>query len=224
MKTFVWGDTETSGLGADAGVVEIAWVETDEHLNVLRTERTLINPEVPIQFGAMSVHGITEAMVADAPTLPQFMTEQGFPLRGEGKILCCHNVQFDKRFFAPWMDDGFQTLCTLKCARLIYPDAENHKLQTLKYMFDLTGDHDKAHTALEDVMVTIQLAQRMMADADTTLEGLLEVQGRPRKITKMGFGKHRGKALADLPSDYISWLLNKAENLDPDLRASLMAL
>lgn len=224
MTTFIWGDTETSGLGADAGVVEIAWVETDEHFNVLRTERSLINPEVPIQFGAMSVHGITEAMVADQPTISQFMEAVNFPLRGESKILCCHNVSFDKRFFAPWMDEGFETLCTLKCARVLYPDAENHKLQTLKYMFDLTGDHDKAHTALEDVMVAIQLAQRMCADAGTDLHGLLEVQNRQRQITTIGFGKHRGKKLADLPADYVDWLLNKADKVDPDLRAALLAL
>lgn len=222
-KKFVWGDTETSGLGPDAGVVEIAWIETDDQFNVLQTVRSLINPEVPIQFGAMSVHGITEAMVADAPTLTRFMTEGGFPLKGEDRILCCHNVQFDQKFFNPWMDEP-ETLCTLKCARVLYPDAENHKLQTLKYMFGLTGDHDKAHTALEDVEVMIQLAQQMCRDAGTDLYGLLEVQRRPRPIAVMPFGKHRGTKLADLPNDYLHWLLNKCENLDADLRTALLAL
>ena len=223
MKKFVWGDTETSGLGPDAGVVEIAWIETDDQFNILQTVRSLINPEVAIQFGAMSVHGITEAMVADAPTLTRFMTEGGFPLQGEGKILCCHNAQFDQRFFNPWMDKP-ETLCTLKCARVLYPDAENHKLQTLKYMFGLSGDHDKAHTALEDVTVTIQLAQKMCQDAGTDLYGLLEVQRRPRPISKMPFGKHRGTPLKDLPSNYIDWLLTKADNIDADLRTALLAL
>ena len=222
-KKFVWGDTETSGLGPDAGVVEIAWIETDDQFNVLQTVRSLINPEVPIQFGAMSVHGITEVMVADAPTLTRFMTEGGFPLKGEDKVLCCHNVQFDQKFFNPWMDKP-ETLCTLKCARVLYPDAENHKLQTLKYMFGLTGDHNKAHTALEDVEVTIQLAQQMCRDAGTDIYGLLEVQKRPRPIKNMPFGKHRGTPLKDLPSNYIDWLLNKADNIDADLRTALLAL
>ena len=223
MSTFVWGDTETSGLGPDAGVVEIAWIETDDQFNVLQTVRSLINPEVPIQFGAMSVHGITEVMVADAPTLTRFMTEGGFPLKGEDKVLCCHNVQFDQKFFNPWMDKP-ETLCTLKCARVLYPDAENHKLQTLKYMFGLTGDHNKAHTALEDVEVTIQLAQQMCRDAGTDLYGLLEVQRRPRPIKVMPFGKWKGTKLEDLPADYVYWLLNKADNIDADLRTALLAL
>ena len=223
MKKFVWGDTETSGLGPDAGVVEIAWIETDDQFNILQTVRSLINPEVAIQFGAMSVHGITEAMVADAPTLTRFMTEGGFPFQGEGKILCCHNAQFDQRFFNPWMDKP-ETLCTLKCARVLYPDAENHKLQTLKYMFGLSGDHDKAHTALEDVTATIQLAQKMCQDADTDLYGLLEVQRRPRPIKVMPFGKWKGTKLEDLPADYVYWLTHKADNLDADLRNALLAL
>ena len=223
MQTYVWGDTETSGLGAKAGVVEIAWIETDENFNVLSTERSLINPEVPIEFGAMGVHGITNEMVADAPTLQQYMDGLGNPLFGD-KVLCCHNAAFDVKFFAPHMNADLQTLCTLKCARILYPDAENHKLQTLKWMFGLDGEHDKAHTALEDVIVTIQLAQRMCADANTNLAGLVEIQVRPRPIKKISFGKHKGTALKDLPPDYVHWLLTKAENLDPDLRTALLAV
>lgn len=224
MKTFVWGDTETSGLGANAGVVEIAWIETDSKFNVIRSYRSLINPEVKIQFGAMAIHGITEDMVADQPTIKGFMEDNSLPLAGEGKILCCHNVQFDRQFFGPWMSPDLQTLCTLKAARVIYPDAENHKLQTLKCMLGLLGDHDKAHTALEDVSVLIQLAKRMCRDAECGLQELLHIQNIPKKITKMAFGKHKGVSLVDLPKDYINWLLTKCVRLDADLRASLLAL
>ena len=224
MRTYTWGDTETSGLGNDAGVVEIAWIETDADFNVLNTYRSLINPETKIQFGAMSVHGITESMVADQPTIAQFMAEHGYPLSGPDKVLICHNISFDRRFFDPWMDDDTERLCTLKCARLIYPEAENHKLQTLKYMFDLTGDHDKAHTALEDVTVMIQLAQRMCADINGGIDDLLELQNRPVKISKMPWGMHKNKNLADLPLSYVDWLINKADKVDDNLRAALTAI
>ena len=40
----------------------------------------------------------------------------------------------------------------------------------------------------------------------------------------MPFGKHKGVPLAELPNNYIFWLLNKAENLDADLRTALLAL
>lgn len=224
MTTYIWGDIESSGLGTNAGVVEIAWIETDDNFQVQREFHSLINPETPIQFGAMSVHGITEAMVADKPALAQYMASAEYPLAGPGKILCAHNVSFDQRFFGPWMDDGTETLCTLKCARVLYPEAENHKLQTLKYMFGLTGDHDKAHTAFEDVTVMMQLAQRMCADINGSIADLLEVQSRPRPISKISFGKHKGKKLVDLPRDYVVWLLTKADNVDADLRHALESL
>ena len=220
---YVWGDIESTGLGNDAGIVEISWIETDEHFNEVASFYSLINPMVPIQFGAMAVHGITEDMVADAPTIEEFMRREGYPLAGEGVILAAHNANFDIKFFSPWMDEP-DTLCTLKCARVLYPEAENHKLGTLRCMLGLSGDNKKAHSAQEDVSVLIQLAQRMCADFDLTLPQLMEVQKRPRKIMNMPFGKHKGTPLADLPDDYVYWLLHKTENLDSDLRASLESL
>jgi len=56
------------------------------------------------------------------------------------------------------------------------------------------------------------------------LPELMHIQNIPRKIHKMSFGKHRGKNLSELPKDYVNWLLTKADNIDSDLRASLLAL
>lgn len=220
---FIFGDVESTGLGKNQGVVEISWIETDAEFNEVERYGSLINPQKPIQFGAMSVHGITEAMVADAPTIEQFMANTCHPLSGPGTILVAHNASYDIEFFGPWMDKP-DTLCTLKCARVLYPEAEGHKLGILRCMLGLEGDTRKAHSAQEDVSVLIQLAQRMCRDAGTDLYGLLEVQRRPRPINVMPFGKHKGTKLADLPNDYIFWLLNRCENLDPDLRTALMAL
>ena len=220
---FVFGDTETTGLSKNQGVVEISWIETDADFNEVARYGSLINPQKPIQFGAMSVHGISEAMVADAPTIEQFMADAGYPLAGPGAILTAHKASYDIEFFGPWMDQQ-DTLCTLKCAQRIYPDAENHKLGTLRCMLGLDGDTRKAHSAQEDVSVLIQLAQRMCQDAETDLYGLIELQNRPNPNAKMTFGKHRGTALKDLPAQYVWWLLNKAENLDAGLRTALEAL
>ena len=220
---YVWGDIESTGLGNDAGIVEISWIETDEHFNEVASFYSLINPMVPIQFGAMAVHGITEDMVADAPTIEEFMRREGYPLAGEGVILCAHSAPFDIKFFGPWMDEP-NTLCTLKCARVLYPEAENHKQGTLAAMLGIVVQREKAHSADGDLDVLSQLLQRMCADFDLTLPHLMEVQKRPRKIMNMPFGKHKGTPLADLPDDYVYWLLHKTENLDSDLRASLESL
>lgn len=224
MNRYVFGDIESTGLGNDAGVVEISWVETDEDFNEVAQFSSLINPQKPIQYGAMAVHGISEEMVKGAPTLDEFMKAAGFPLAGPGVVLVAHNVSFDIKFFRPWMDEP-NTLCTMKASRVIYPNAENHKLGTLRCMLNLIGTAKKAHSAQEDVSVLVQLAQRLCKDAECSLEQLLHIQNIPRTVTKMTFGKkHYGKNLEDVPKDYIEWMLREVKNLDPDLRAALLKL
>jgi DNA polymerase III epsilon subunit-like protein len=146
-----------------------------------------------------------------------------FLVRRLGATWVTGNCAFDIVHFAPWMREPL-TLCTLKAARVIYPEADNHKLTTLKYYLGLDGCHDRAHSADEDVNVLMQLVKRMCQDAECGLPELMHIQNIPRKIHKMSFGKHRGKALSELPKDYVNWLLTKADNIDSDLRASLLAL
>lgn len=44
-----------------------------------------------------------------------------------------------------------------------------------------------------------------------------------KKITHMPFGKYQGESLADLPSDYVNWLLSNCQ-LRPELRVALEEL
>ena len=216
-------DTETTGISAEDKVCEMAYVEIDDAFNVIRSGNSLINPGIPINYVASAVNGITDVMVKDAPTLEDYMLSEGSPLRGEVTLIA-HNLDFDFRFLKAYTDDSVGKLCTLKCARVLYPDAANHKQGTLAAMLGIQVAREKAHSADGDLDVLLQLLQHLCRDADTDLYGLLEVQRRPRPIKKMPFGKHRGVPLKDLPANYIFWLLNKAENLDADLRTALLAL
>ena len=216
-------DTETTGISAEDKVCEMAYVEIDDAFNVVRSGNSLINPGIPIHYAASSVNGITDVMVKDAPTLEDYMLSEGSPLRGEVTLIA-HNLDFDFRFLKTYTDDSVGKLCTLKCARVLYPDAANHKQGTLAAMLGIQVAREKAHSADGDLDVLLQLLQCLCRDAGTDLYGLLEVQRRPRPISKMPFGKHKGVPLAELPNNYIFWLLNKAENLDADLRNALMAL
>ena len=65
-------DTETTGLGSDARICQIAAI--DLHSNVLID--TLVNPECPIPADATAIHGITDEMVKDAPTLFDLFQDQ----------------------------------------------------------------------------------------------------------------------------------------------------
>jgi DNA polymerase-3 subunit epsilon len=60
----VYLDTETTGLDSEAEIVEISLIDADGTVVL----DTLVKPRLPIPAGATEVHGITNAMVADAPS------------------------------------------------------------------------------------------------------------------------------------------------------------
>jgi exodeoxyribonuclease X len=212
---WIAGDVESSGLGKDAGVVEIAWVELNEQLDIIDEWHSLIDPEVPIEPGASGVHGIVDADVADAPTLSQF-----FSLVHPGKIagdvvLIAHNAPFDRRFFAPWCEQLVGTIDTLRLARRFFPEAQNHKLQTLRYTFGL--DAGEAHSAKGDVRTLHHLLRILVDKSGMPLADLYQDSYRPLFVTSMPFGKHKGKSMQDLPVDYLKWMAGLGD-LDPDLK------
>ena len=76
MQHYYILDTETTGL-SQPKAVEVAWIAIDEDLNVLDEQVHRVNPEKPIEEGAYAIHGISDADVADCPTIEIVM--QGFP-------------------------------------------------------------------------------------------------------------------------------------------------
>lgn len=86
-------DTETTGLGPDARVIEVAVVHTDWHSLPRVAFLARVNPGSPIEAGASAVHGITDADVADAPTFVAILPEL---LRAiEGRVVCAYNAPYD---------------------------------------------------------------------------------------------------------------------------------
>lgn len=219
---WIFADVETTGVRPTDRVVEIAWIEVDDNLEILSQVSSLINPLMPIPAGASAVHGISNRDVAEAPTLAQFMDFMGNPL-GHGEVcLIAHHASFDARYIGPHLPQPFHQLCTLRLARRFWPDADNHKLQTLRFMLDLAGG--RAHSAEGDLIPLVDLVRVMMQQTGYSLYELMELSGMPLPVTKMPWGTHKGTALYQLPASYINWLLTKAVNVDSDLRAALEAL
>lgn len=212
-------DTETAGLDPKDGIVDLAIIEVDRNFDPIATFESLIDPEGPISPSASGVHGITVEDVADAPTLQQFFdtTEAGVycdaPLYVVG-----HNIKFDLNFLDGHFRGEVIPVCTLRLARKLYPDAENHKLQTLRYQFGLEAG--AAHRAYGDTLLCLNLLRRMAEDTGYSIDQLANMSHQPIRITKMAFGKHKGMPLDELPSHYRRWLLDKAD-IDDDLRYSL---
>ena len=205
-------DTETASLRG--GVVELALLHIDTELNVLGEFHTKVNPERPIEPGAFAVHGISDADVADAPTLVQI------PELSLVTHAVAHNLTFDSRMLKGYLK-AEASLCTLSLSRQYLKGTANHKLENLKRELGLPDQ--KSHSALGDVYTTLDLLRHLLPLTGVPLDTLFKRAAQPKLIHRMTFGKHKGLLISQVPADYRAWLLGQ-ENLDKDLKYTLERL
>lgn len=89
-KNYVIVDTETTGLGSDAQIIEIAVIDLKGNVLI----NTLIKPTIAIPAEATAIHGITDEMVADAPSWRDVLPEV---IESIGDCWIAYNAEFDKR-------------------------------------------------------------------------------------------------------------------------------
>ena len=210
MTEIVIIDCETTGTEDDARAVEIGalWFdyETGSPLHgELRS--TLVNPGIPIPATASAVHHITDGMCADAPAIDHVMDR----FRRDA-VYVAHNAKFDRRFLGAL---GDRWVCTYKCALQQWPDAPSHGNQVLSYWLNLTRPPEgHAHRAMYDVWTTAFLLVALR-DAGWTLDRMLDVSSKPSLLAKFRFGKHANVPLAQVPADYLQWMLR--QDFDEDV-------
>lgn len=115
---------------------------------------TLIRP--PEQYGKFNwynvrIHGIKAAMVKDAPTFDQLWPEIREYI--ENQLIVCHNAVFDTSVLCRLLEyygiaiPKFQYVCTVKISQELWPEMENHKLDTVCHDLGISLNH---HEALSD--------------------------------------------------------------------------
>jgi DNA polymerase III epsilon subunit-like protein len=202
-------DFETTGLQPGYRPVEIAWLEFDSLYKVSQSVTSLIDPQIPIEPGAQKVHGISSEMLAGMPTLEEFLQgEHADKFADEHVLVVAHNAAFDLPMFAPFCKKA-TSLCTMRLAQALYPTAENHKLQTLASMFAV--EVEPTHRAMADVGACFELLRTIAKKEDKSIDELLVVASYTSPESLMPFGKHKGKMIKDLPSDYVAWLSTTLE-------------
>lgn len=211
-------DSETAGMAPPAGVVEVAtvdlWVHSDGVIGRGRMWSSLVNPGASIPPEASGIHDITDDMVMDAPSFGEVIDRiTGHHDEGVTPThYAAHNAKFDRQWFDPpngvWVD-------TYKVACLMWPDAPNHKLGTLRYYLNLklADDAGPRHRALADAYTTAALLRRALATA--TLEEMVEVSKQPAVLPRIQFGKHAGKRFVEIEASYLEWMV-KQKDMDED--------
>ncbi|MFO8037334.1 MAG: 3'-5' exonuclease [Anaerolineales bacterium] len=87
----VYLDTETTGMGKNDTVIEIAVLDADGRVLV----NTLVQPRGSIPASSARIHGITDEMANDAPPWPEVWVAVERSLAG--RTVAIYNVEFDLR-------------------------------------------------------------------------------------------------------------------------------
>ncbi|WP_299806443.1 PolC-type DNA polymerase III [uncultured Shewanella sp.] len=162
-------DFETTGLSPNQGdrAIEIGAVMLKDGKVIDRFQQ-LMNPGFRISGFIESYTGISNAMLADAPSCEEVMI-QFAEFIGDYNLVA-HNASFDQRFLDAELkrincDYLGQFACSMLIARRLYQAAPNHKLGSLVSYKNI--QHDGVfHRALADSEMTASLWLAMLEDLD----------------------------------------------------------
>lgn len=178
------------------------------------------NPGVPSTLGALATHHILDSELAECPPPESF----NLALDADDYLIG-HNIDFDWKVIG---SPDVKRICTLALARWALPTLDSHKLGALAYHF-LGGEARdmvrQAHGALMDCELVRNVLRWLLPSIKAqgfpmTWEGLWMASEVARVPTVISFGKHKGARIADLPGDYVDWMLRQTD-IDPYLRKAL---
>ncbi|MBV1843225.1 3'-5' exonuclease [Photobacterium ganghwense] len=169
-------DTETTGLDDQAEICEISIIDASGAVLL----DTLVKPLRPIPAEVIAIHGITNDMVADAPTWAEIYQDVLALLAGRCVVI--YNASYDVRlmlqstiFAGVDRNDALALFKAIKptvcCAMLAYAEfygdwvgnRDNYRWQCLVNAADQQGVviEGKAHRALADCQTTLGVVRAM---------------------------------------------------------------
>jgi DNA polymerase-3 subunit alpha (Gram-positive type) len=143
---------------------------------------SLINPEMPIPPFITGLTNISDEMVKDAPKFVEIASDF-LDFVGDA-VLVAHNAMFDMRFLNVEIGRihlncrvSNPYLCTVRLARKLIPEIENHKLATVAnyYSINLENHHratdDARATAIIFLKLLDLLEEKGVKDLSTAMKG-----------------------------------------------------
>jgi exodeoxyribonuclease X len=214
-------DIETTGEAPPAEIIEFGRVDVHNTQDGWRADRVmarLYRPRGAIPPETMAVHHITEKdFNPDTPVCSPERLRQAVWGGETPDVLVAHNCGFEQLFVLVTQTDPLPWICTYKVALHLWPEAPKHSNQVLRYWLGLDLDAAQAmppHRAGPDAWVTAHLLLRMLEQA--TVVQMIRWTAEPKQLPAVPFGKHRGVKWADVPADYLQWLVRQIE-MDPDV-------
>ena len=214
-------DIETTGVAPPAEIVEFGRVDViadGPGWRVGQPMARLYRPLRGIPPETMAVHHITEEMVGgDTPVCTEDKLRLAVWAGGDPDVLVAHNCDFERLFISEAVTGSLPWICTYKAALRAWPDAPRHSNQVLRYWRALTLDEALAmppHRAAPDALVTAHILGELLTVA--TVEEMIAWTREPKRLPAIPFGKHRGAAWSEPPTDYLEWV-SRQRDMDADI-------
>lgn len=231
-------DVETTGKNPDRDqIIEFAVQKGLEEGAYVKSWR--VKPSIPISPDAQAVHGISNEDVADCPPFSSLAGVVRKVLEG-AEIIAGYNVSFDLRVIQAEFRRAQQPMVDLSKKIIVDPLAiwrscEPRRLEDAVRRF-AGREHEGAHAAAADVTATGQVLLGMIKSFGLEQKSWKEIADfsnlpdSPGSATRgnwigpthhiqwqngvpvIGFGKHKGRPIADLARDddgYLAWVLQQ---------------
>lgn len=202
-------DTETTGLDPSQGhrVIEIGCVEIENRRLTGRHFHCYLNPDREIDDGAVQVHGITTAFLADKPRFPQIVDDfLGFI---SGAELVIHNAPFDLGFLNSELqlsgifsaiEDQCGVIDTLVMARKKHPGQRN-SLDALCKRYEVDNSQRDLHGALLDAEILADVFLLMTGGQTNLLLGIDEIVVEETETVDRKLSQDRGLLVTYQPDE-----------------------
>ena len=200
-------DTETHDLNGYP--IEIAYAPCSFEQGVLVINQGEVFDEYfscpePIALGALATHHILETDIAEKPSFDTFKMPQ------DVQYLIGHNIDYDIKAIQKCQPDfTVKGICTLALCRMVWPELP-HTLSAMYYHvmddLELARKHLRhAHNAKADIYFTGVILKTLVEQLGIKDMNSLFIMSETARIPKyITFGKHKGTAIKDLDSGYVS--------------------
>lgn len=156
-------DVETTGSYASGNSITEIAVCVHDGKKPLSWFESLVRPGKQIPYYITGLTGITNEMVAAAPTFAEILPKIEELTRG--CVFVAHHVHFDYTFVKAEFEHlgksfNRNKLCTVRLSRKLIPGLSSYSLGRL--CAHLQIPHENAHRAMGDVKATVQLFEMLM--------------------------------------------------------------
>jgi exodeoxyribonuclease X len=215
-------DLETTGLAPPEAIIEIGWSDvywdTDERVaSVTAPQSFLFSTDRPITPENRAIHHISAGELVDKPVCTDAALTEILAADTPFALVAA-NANFEQQWLTEAAIGPARWICTVKAAARLYPDAESHSNQAIRYRMDLDLPDEMAmppHRAGPDAYVTGNILANMLRG--TPVRDLIAWTKEPKFLPRCPMGKWKGSVWADVDQSYLEWIL-RTPDMDADVQ------